>query len=321
MSMHTCRICHTTGAAPVFTARETMYGQAGSFPYFQCPACECLQIVDVPDDLGSYYRADSYYSFGDAAVPGGIAGWLIVRRDRYAVLGRGVLGRLLHDRKPRLDIRYLSRLPLHEHTRMLDVGCGGGKLLRTLQRIGFRQLTGLDPFVPADIDLGRGARILKSTLDAFDEPQDVVMFNHSLEHVPDQAGTLRRAAALLRPGGAITVSIPIVSSDAWRTYGTDWVQLDAPRHLFLHSRRSFEHAAADAGLEIAEIFYDSNAFQFWGSEQCRRGIPLMDPRSYAVDPAASTFSADEIAAFSRRAALANAAGTGDQATFILRPRA
>jgi predicted TPR repeat methyltransferase len=235
------------------------------------------------------------------------------------VQDRGLLGRLLHAAMPRLDIRFLSRVGTGPETRILDVGCGSGKLLRTLHSIGYRQLTGIDPFVADDIEIGPGARILKSTIETFEQPQDLIMFNHSLEHVPDQEGTLRRAARLLADGGAITVSIPVVSSEAWRTYGVDWVQLDAPRHLYLHSARSIELVARRTGLRVVEVFQDSNAFQFWGSEQCRRGIALNAPNSYLVDPARSVFSREDIARFRREAQRVNAAGCGDQATFILRP--
>ena len=295
-----------------------MYGQPDTFDYFQCTDCECLQIESIPPDLQRFYQG-GYYSFQPTATPQPFVAWLIRARDRYAVQGRGLLGRLLHAFMPRLDIRFLTRVATVPETRILDIGCGSGKLLRTLYSIGYRQLTGIDPFIAADIELGPGARIKKSTIEAFDEPQDLIMFNHSLEHVPDQERTLRRAAELLAPNGVITVSIPVVSSQAWRTYGADWVQLDAPRHLYLHSTRSINLVAGRAGLQVVDVFQDSNAFQFWGSEQCRRGIALTAPNSYLVNPAESIFSRQDIARFRREAKRVNAYGCGDQATFILRP--
>src|SRR5690606_13809129 len=114
------------------------------------------------------------------------------------------------------------------------------------------------------------------------------------------------------------IRVPVADSWAWRHYGTDWVQLDAPRHLFLHTRRSLDLLAADAGLVVERVADDSGAFQFWGSEQYRRDIPLRDPRSYAVNPRASDFTAAQIREFRRRAADLNARGEGDQASFYLR---
>ena len=123
---------------------------------------------------------------------------------------------------------------------------------------------------------------------------------------------------LLKPEGVALVRIPVADSWAWRHYGADWVQLDPPRHLFLHTRRSMDLLAAAAGLKVERVVHDSTAFQFWGSEQYRRGIPLQDPRSYARNPRASAFSAGEIRTFEARAAELNACGEGDQACFYLR---
>jgi hypothetical protein len=104
---------------------------------------------------------------------------------------------------------------------------------------------------------------------------------------------------------------------AWREFGTDWVQLDAPRHLFLHTEKSIRILAQRTGFAVREITYDSSAFQFWGSEQYRQGIPLHDKRSYLVDRRRSPFTRREIAAFEKRATELNSRGDGDQGCFYL----
>jgi hypothetical protein len=114
------------------------------------------------------------------------------------------------------------------------------------------------------------------------------------------------------------IRVPVADSWAWRAYGTDWVQLDAPRHLFLHTRQSIELLSKRAGLKVVRVFHDSYAFQFWGSEQYRRGIPLRDPRSYGEDPQTDLFTATEIAEFERRSVKLNREAAGDSAGFVLR---
>ncbi len=70
---------------------------------------------------------------------------------------------------------------------------------------------------------------------------DLVMLHHSLEHIPDQVQALREAARLTSPRARSSFASP--SPTAWRgaTTAVDWVQLDAPRHLYLHTRRSLGH--------------------------------------------------------------------------------
>ena len=112
--------------------------------------------------------------------------------------------------------------------------------------------------------------------------------------------------------------IPLVSSHAWEHYGVIWVQLDAPRHLYLHSRESFERLTRDAGLEPTEVVYDSDDFQFWGSEQYASGIPLKSERSHSTNPSRSIFSRAEIRTFRKKADELNRESRGDVASFYLR---
>jgi SAM-dependent methyltransferase len=312
-----CKVCFTEGAHAEHVARETMQGLDERFTYFKCAACGCLQIAAVPADLPRYYEGD-YYSFGEPPQPTGLRRWLYRTRDGYAFTGQGLLGRWLHGAFPRTDYLFLSRLPLRMTDRVLDVGCGAGALLRAMERVGFRHVAGVDPFIDQDIAYEGGVRIHKCPFNEFSQPQDLVMFNHSLEHMPDQQATLRHAASLLSEQGSVVVRVPIVDSYAWENYGTDWVQLDAPRHLFLHSQKSMREAARQAGLEVYDTFFDSSALQFWGSEQCRRGVPLASGQSYHINKRASGFSRAEIAAYKRRARDLNASGRGDQAAFYLR---
>ncbi len=179
---------------------------------------------------------------------------------------------------------------------------------------------GLDPFVAGDIELPGGTRVLQRSLDDADDSFDLIMFNHSFEHMPDPLGVLRAAEQRLSDGGAVLVRIPVVAA-AWEMYRTHWIQIDAPRHLHLQTVDGFEKLAARAGLEVSAVRFDSDAFQFWGSEQALHGIGLAAPDSFAHQrrrPGARRFSRSEVDAFSKRAGQWNREGRGDQAGFVLR---
>ena len=107
------------------------------------------------------------------------------------------------------------------------------------------------------------------------------------------------------------IRIPIASSYAWRTYGVNWVQLDPPRHLFLHTVKSMSFSAEKAGLEVKDVFYDSGTLQFTGSERYSKNIPLMDKSGDTL------FSEAELANFQRQADKLNKEKQGDQAGFYL----
>ena len=305
----TCRICDNEKGNTDYEAREMMFGYRDVFAYFQCAACGCLQIRDMPADMSRYYP-DTYYSYQSATPRNAFSNAVATLRDGYALTGKGLLGRLIYARFPRVELHSLSRLNVNKETRILDVGCGAGTLLSTLQKQGMTRLLGIDPFNAHDIEQAGGLRILKKEIHDVEGEWDVVMLHHSLEHIVDQAAVMKSAAALLAPGGCCMVRIPVVSSYAWKHYSTNWVQLDAPRHLFLHSAESMSILAGHAGLSVDTIVYDSTAFQFWGSEQYLRDIPLRDEASYLQNPQASGFSSKDIAVFAKRARELNAAGQG-----------
>jgi hypothetical protein len=182
---------------------------------------------------------------------------------------------------------------------------------------GFERVLGVDPYVEKDRQQASGLRVLKRSLQQVGGEWDLIMFHHSFEHMPDPLEMLQHTAAILSKDGCCLIRIPTVSSYAWGHYKECWVQLDAPRHLFLHSVTSIQLLAAKAGLRVKEVIYDSTEFQFWGSEQYLRDVPLNAEQSYAKCPSGSIFSDAQIQSFRVRADWLNQHGEGDQAAFYL----
>ena len=313
-----CKICGNSKNNTSYEATELMLGLRDKHNYIQCSACDCLQIENIPENLPSYYPDDDYYSYDKIQSSTGIKKFLITKRDLYAATGSGLIGKLLHQFMPHSKIHTLQKAGVNKNSRILDVGCGAGHLLHSLQEAGFNNLLGIDPFNAEDIHYDNGLNIEKKSIHDMQQGDwDLIMFHHSFEHVADQVETLSKAASLLKSGGTCLVRVPTASSWAWKHYGVNWVQLDAPRHLFLHSIDSMKLLSEKVGLKMKEVVYDSFAFQLWGSEQYLKDIPLNDERSYAVNPDKSLFSKDDIAAFEKRSVELNQQQQGDQAAFYL----
>jgi SAM-dependent methyltransferase len=142
------------------------------------------------------------------------------------------------------------------------------------------------------------------------------MLHHSFEHLPHPRTALRDIHRLLAPGGIALIRMPVVNQ-AWTTYGSDWVQLDPPRHLFLYTEAGFAKMAEESGFVIEQIVYDSGSMQFWGSEQYKLDIPLNDPRSHNRPKTGTIFSPEQIEDWEREAERLNEQGLGDQAAYYL----
>lgn len=314
-----CPVCSGVMKA-AFATREMMEGSRHPFHYGRCTVCHALVLIDPPADFSPYYGG-GYYSFrGDYDAE---FSSLEVREQR----GKAVrdLLRLPAGKARRLPwidswrpLWSMRRLDLNESARILDVGCGAGRLLYLLNLAGFRRLKGVDQYIDAPRRYDNGVEIAAGTLGQVTGEFDLIMMHHLFEHVGDPIELLSQARARLAPHGTILLRTPMADSLAARHYGSDWVQLDAPRHVVVHTRRSLRHAAAAAGLEVAAVVCDSFEFQFWGSEQYRLNIPLNDEFSWNGPGAAKPFSKARVARWRRLSRILNWLGKGDQAAIYLR---
>ena len=315
-----CQICGNRADNRSHSAREMMLGWRDRFTYLECAECGCVQLVDPPERWERYYPS-TYYSFGMPEPAGLVRGVLRARRAAHLRGERSLLGAALCAYSRGLPLRdWAVRSRIGRRDAILDVGSGSGHLLLEMRNQGFDDLTGIDPFLERDLEYGGGVRVLRRTI-AEERAEragryDLVMLHHSFEHMADPEGVLLDAAALLRANRFLIIRVPVAGTYGWRTYGVDWVQLDAPRHLFLHTSRSIELLARLAGLEVVDVWYDSNEFLFWGSEAYRRDLPLREYK--ARGPGGGIHSAADLRVFAATAAALNARGDGDQAVFLLR---
>jgi hypothetical protein len=73
-------------------------------------------------------------------------------------------------------------------------------------------------------------------------------------------------------------------------------------------------------LVVERVVQNSNAMQFWASEQYPRGIGLYAEESYMVNRKRSGFTAGQMAAYLRKAQRLNREGRGDRGVRYLRHR-
>jgi len=95
------------------------------------------------------------------------------------------------------------------------------------------------------------------------------------------------------------------------------VQLDPPRHFYVHSIESIEILGNQSGLSLYKVIYDSTSFQFWGSEQYRHDIPYLSRRSYAVSPFLFIFFYPIMKQYRLAAEQLNKEKLGDQIAVLL----
>jgi len=310
-----CKACGNMRGHRLYYPREMLFGTGEEFEYLECGYCGCLQITEIPADLGKYYPSSSYYSYTPRRTKQYPA-WMMRLRERRsrAFVGEGdPLGRVLaYFSRENEHFSWVRNAGGNLDWRVLDVGCGTGKLILQMHRDGFKNICGLDAFIENEINYGNGVRVYKKFLSQLEGTYDFLMLHHSYEHMPDPLETLRELRRLVSPQGCVLIRLPLADSYARRRYGVHWFAWDAPRHLFLHTVKSMHVLAEKAGFSISSVVYDAWQQQFEAEARIRHGLAPGVPKS-------PSFTTAEAQAIRRMKKELNDLRDGDQAGFYLHP--
>jgi len=320
-----CSYCNNETGNKIIVAKELLLGMGGNFHYNYCHECKGLELTDVPRDMSKYYPQQDYYSFkrneGDLENLSSITSKIRKAKAAHLLFNKkSIIGALASIGYKMPDYyHWLKKTNVDFDSEILDVGCGNGDLLFKIRKLGFRKLTGVDPFISSD-NIGKEVSLLKKTIFDLASQFDLVMSHHSFEHMEGPQSHLIRLARLLKVDGTLLIRTPVTNSYCWEKYGVYWAALDAPRHINIQSHRSMEILAENAGLTITDLWHDASSFQFWGSEEYLKGINSTSERSVWKTKTNSTFTKKELAKFKKDIAKLNEEKRGGEACFVMKKK-
>ena|SRR6218665_3884833 len=317
-----CRICGNS-QLNIFEAKEMMLGTRVTFEYMQCSSCSTIQVGTIPENLSDYYPSD-YYSFqleNNTHVYGALKAKLLVKRDLNALnIKPSFLGKLIQGIRPsEFDARFLAyqfvyrKLIENEGITIHDAGCGNGFFLKYFHDLGFKGLSGSDPFLSEAIAFGDYS-IENKRLDSIEKTFNVIILNHVIEHVIDPIHYLKIVHEKLSSGGECLVRTPMSTSIGFEKYGTHWVGLEPPRHLHIFDHHYFKELTESLGFECYAIEYDALGWHNEASEAYKRDISLVEME------ANSPFSQEELKRFEKNALDANKNKRGDTVAYYLKKK-
>ena len=260
VDVEACPACgHPAPGVMLLWGQDRLVGNPGRFGVARCGSCGlAFTTPRVREERLDGYYPRSYPSFQSGPSAGrrarSVAGGLLNRARLETSVRRG-------------PYRHLLRM---QPGRLLDVGCGGGVLGELFLRRGW-EVCGIEPSEHGSAGAAaRGIDVHRGTLDDATWPDasfDAVVFNHSLEHMPQPGLAVAQAARLLKRGGLLAVAVPNFGCWQSRAFGERWFQLDVPRHLQHFERDTLAHLLAGAGLDVTEVRTQSMLAGLSGSVQ------------------------------------------------------
>jgi len=242
-----CPCCGQKNIVSVLSAEDYTVSHQ-RFEIWECKDCTLRFTQKIPgiNEIGSYYQSENYISHSDTS--------------------KGFINKLYHKVRSRTLIKkrnMIKKVTAKSEGSILDVGCGTGAFLNTMQRSGW-QITGLEPDETArkkakelyGLDLEPPEKLFSLPATSF----DAITMWHVLEHVHELHRYIETLKNLLKPGGKLFIAVPNYTSYDAKVYKEFWAAYDVPRHLYHFSPASMRKLLSMHNMEVISIepmWYDS----------------------------------------------------------------
>ncbi len=234
-----CNLCDGTLDEPYLVVQDRLLARAEvSATLVRCRRCGLVYQNPRPTlaAMGEHYP-DAYEPYADHMAE---AGDLEQRAIEYGIQKR---------------TRFVTRQV--DSGRILDVGCATGTFLVGMRTLGRWQVEGVEinPQVAEAARNRFGLQVHTGTLEEAALPParfDAVTMWDVLEHVHDPTHTLQEIHRILKPGGIVVIRVPNLDSWDVKLFGTNWAGYDAPRHLYVFTRRTLTALLRKTGFRVVD---------------------------------------------------------------------
>lgn len=213
-----CILCNTKQYKKLFTV--------GRYSIVQCVNCGLVRTVGTMQVDYSHYERDTEYSSLDNYFKN-------IFQKRFNIISR-------YKQKP---------------GKILDIGASTGVLLRIFRDSGW-ETWGVEPSAAAKIAESKNIKIVQTNFEKAELPKeyfDVVVMNHTLEHVQNPLLVLKKINSVLKKGGLVYIDVPNFGSLSSRLAGKNWKYLHPYEHIHHFTSVSLTSSLKAAGFEVSWV--------------------------------------------------------------------
>ncbi|MDQ3098173.1 MAG: class I SAM-dependent methyltransferase [bacterium] len=215
---------------------------ANEFTYYRCSVCTyyLLDPKVSPEEINKIYEKEEYY-------------------EELASKPKNKFLTALFQFKLFSSYQDFTKENIKLVSKVLDIGCGNGEFLESLQKDGYT-VYGLDPYPVAVQNTKKKIGDNKvfsgyiSELKNINESFDAITMWHVLEHVQHPLQDLKKINEKLNAEGKIIIEVPNADSLAFRIFGQDYNYNMIPEHIQYYNPKSITKLCNKAGFKIIKCY-------------------------------------------------------------------
>jgi len=147
-------------------------------------------------------------------------------------------------------VQEITRFATDKTVQIADIGCARSEVLRSLQNMGFSNLTGIDPSIKnVEYLKSKGINGIHATIKTIGNSNqyEIVLFLAVLEHIRDLHQTLETLNAIIATNGMLIISVPDMAAP---TSGEFPYQEFSREHINYFTEVSFSNLMLNYGLNM-----------------------------------------------------------------------
>lgn len=159
---------------------------------------------------------------------------------------------------------YLIRRFINKKGSVLDIGCTNGVFLDIFKEKGWKTL-GIEPSVNGKIAREKGHEIKEGYFESLKITKrhfDLVILNHTLEHMDSPTSVLKKVNNILKDDGVIFVDVPNFGGLGSKILGRRWPYLLPDEHKHQFTKQELEMLFKNCGFKVLHFESRSGLFEF-----------------------------------------------------------